>query len=547
MPLPSVVSKPQWRVVAYAGAVLVLLPLLVLALSWNSLDSTIWNHLLETQMARLLGNTLVLAVGVIVGVVLLGVSLAWLTSLCNFPGRRWLDWALMLPFAVPAYVLAFVMIGILDFAGPLQTTLRGWLGNDFRMVSIRSTGGVIFVLVLVFYPYVYMLARGAFLAQGRGLMEAARILGHSPWQAFWRVALPMARPAIGAGAALAVMETLADFGAVSVFNYDTFTTAIYKTWYGFYSLQTATQLASLLLLFVLLALYAERRAQGSKRFPGSDKPRQGPLFQLRGVRAWLAAGYCLLILAVAFVIPLVQLFYWLFTSGSDFDERYWSLIRNTLTLGGIAAVTTVVVAMLQVLARRLQPMRRVRSAVALANLGYALPGSVLAVGIMFAFSVADNQLVVPLQAWLGVDSPAPLLLGSLFALLLAYLIRFMAVASGPLDTALARIRPALPEAAHSLGHTGASVFWRVYLPLLMPGLLSAGLLVFVDVLKEMPATLLMRPFGWDTLAVRIHSLTAEGNWPEAALPAITLVATGLLPVIVLIRRSAQPVSRRRAH
>lgn len=547
MPSSSVVSKPQWRVVAYAGAVLVLLPLLVLALSWNSLDGTIWNHLLETQMARLLGNTLVLAVGVIVGVVLLGVSLAWLTSLCNFPGRRWLDWALMLPFAVPAYVLAFVMIGILDFAGPLQTTLRGWLGNDFRMVSIRSTGGVIFVLVLVFYPYVYMLARGAFLAQGRGLMEAARILGHSPWQAFWRVALPMARPAIGAGAALAVMETLADFGAVSVFNYDTFTTAIYKTWYGFYSLQTATQLASLLLLFVLLALYAERRAQGSKRFPGSDKPRQGPLFQLRGVRAWLATGYCLLILAVAFVIPLVQLFYWLFTSGSDFDERYWSLIRNTLTLGGIAAVTTVVVAMLLVLARRLQPMRRVRSAVALANLGYALPGSVLAVGIMFAFSVADNQLVVPLQAWLGVDSPAPLLLGSLFALLLAYLIRFMAVASGPLDTALARIRPALPEAAHSLGHTGASVFCRVYLPLLMPGLLSAGLLVFVDVLKEMPATLLMRPFGWDTLAVRIHSLTAEGNWPEAALPAITLVATGLLPVILLIRRSAQPVSRRRAH
>ena len=321
MPSSSVVSKPQWRVVAYAGAVLVLLPLLVLALSWNSLDGTIWNHLLETQMARLLGNTLVLAVGVIVGVVLLGVSLAWLTSLCNFPGRRWLDWALMLPFAVPAYVLAFVMIGILDFAGPLQTTLRGWLGNDFRMVSIRSTGGVIFVLVLVFYPYVYMLARGAFLAQGRGLMEAARILGHSPWQAFWRVALPMARPAIGAGAALAVMETLADFGAVSVFNYDTFTTAIYKTWYGFYSLQTATQLASLLLLFVLLALYAERRAQGSKRFPGSDKPRQGPLFQLRGVRGWLATGYCLLILALAFVIPLVQLFYWLFTSGSDFDER----------------------------------------------------------------------------------------------------------------------------------------------------------------------------------------------------------------------------------
>ena len=451
----------------------------------------------------------------------------------------------MLPFAVPAYVLAFVMIGLLDFAGPLQSLLRSWLGNDFRMFSIRSTGGVIFVLVLVFYPYVYMLARGAFLAQGRGLMEAARILGHSPWHAFWRVALPMARPAIGAGAALAVMETLADFGAVSVFNYDTFTTAIYKTWYGFYSLQTATQLASLLLLFVLLALYAERRAQGSRRFPGVDKPRQGALFRLRGARGWLATGYCLLVLAIAFVIPLLQLFYWLLTSDrNDFDDRYWSLIRNTLSLGAIAAFLTVSVALLMVLARRLQPMRRVRSAVALANLGYALPGSVLAVGIMFAFSFADNQLLVPLQGWFGVEEPRPWLLGSLFALLLAYLIRFMAVASGPIDTSLARIRPALPEAAHSLGHSGFSVFWRVYLPLLVPGLLSAGLLVFVDVLKEMPATLLMRPFGWDTLAVRIHSLTAEGDWPRAALPAITLVATGLLPVIILIRRSAQPVSRR---
>ncbi len=545
MPLPSVVSKPHWRAVAYTGAALVLMPLLVLALSWSSLDTSIWRHLLETQMLRLLGNTLVLSVGVVAGVVLLGVSLAWLTSLCEFPGRRWLDWALMLPFAVPAYVLAFVMIGLLDFAGPLQSLLRSWLGNDFRMFSIRSTGGVIFVLVLVFYPYVYMLARGAFLAQGRGLMEAARILGHSPWHAFWRVALPMARPAIGAGAALAVMETLADFGAVSVFNYDTFTTAIYKTWYGFYSLQTATQLASLLLLFVLLALYAERRAQGSRRFPGVDKPRQGALFRLRGARGWLATGYCLLVLAIAFVIPLLQLFYWLLTSDrNDFDDRYWSLIRNTLSLGAIAAFLTVSVALLMVLARRLQPMRRVRSAVALANLGYALPGSVLAVGIMFAFSFADNQLLVPLQGWFGVEEPRPWLLGSLFALLLAYLIRFMAVASGPIDTSLARIRPALPEAAHSLGHSGFSVFWRVYLPLLVPGLLSAGLLVFVDVLKEMPATLLMRPFGWDTLAVRIHSLTAEGDWPRAAPPAITLVATGLLPVIILIRRSAQPVSRR---
>ncbi|GGJ01883.1 ABC transporter permease [Halopseudomonas pertucinogena] len=541
MARPLTTRKLRWQLIVYAAAALVLMPLLVLLISWQSVDPLIWEHLMQTQMARLIGNTLVLVFGVGIGVVLLGVSLAWLTSLCEFPGRRWLDWALMLPFAVPAYVLAFVMVAMLDFAGPIQTVLRGWFGSDFRLPPIRSTGGVILTLVLVFYPYVYMLARSAFMAQGRGLMEASRILGQTPWQGFWRVAMPMARPAISAGTALAIMETLADFGAVSVFNFDTFTTAIYKTWYGFFSLQSATQLASLLLLFVFLALFIERHAQGrSKRFPANDKPRKGALYRLRGPLAWLASGYCVLILSVAFIIPVIQLLYWLVSSGFvDLDSRYWSTIRNTLMLGGIAALMTVAVATLLVLASRLQPIRRVRSAVAVANLGYALPGSVLAVGIMFFFSFLDNTLVVPLRSLLGAANPAPILLGSLFALLLAYLIRFMAVAYGPLDTSLARIRPSLPEAALSLGQTGWQVFWKVYVPLLLPGILSAALLVFVDVLKEMPATLLMRPFGWDTLAVRIHALTSEGEWARASLPALTLVVVGLAPVIVLIRRSGR--------
>ena len=540
MPQVLIRKKPYWRAVAYGSAALVLMPLLVLLLSWQAIDLDIWTHLLQTQLLQLIGNTLMLVAGVGTGVVVLGVSLAWLTSMCEFPGRRWFDWALMLPFAIPAFVLAFVMIGLMDFSGPVQTLLREWLGNDFRMVSIRSTGGVILVLVLVFYPYVYLLARSAFMAQGRGLMEAARVLGQTPWRGFTKIALPMARPAIGAGAALAIMETLADFGAVSVFNYDTFTTAIYKTWYGFFSLQTATQLASLLLLFVFLALFVERRAQGSRRFPGVDRPRPGAIYRLRGARAWLASGYCLLVLAIAFIIPVIQLVFWLVDGGLAYlDSRYWSLIRNTLLLGAMAAVLTVSLGILLALARRLQPIRRVRSAVAVANLGYALPGSVLAVGIMFAFSWLDNAFLIPLRGWFGVEQPAPLLLGSLFALLLAYLIRFMAVAYGPLDTSLARIKPSLPEAAQSLGQSGWAVLRRIYLPLLLPGILSAGLLVFVDVLKEMPATLLMRPFGWDTLAVRIHGLTTEGNWERAALPALTLVLVGLLPVIVLIRRSAR--------
>jgi iron(III) transport system permease protein len=532
----------RWHLPVWGVAALVLLPLSVLALSWQSVDMEIWAHLWTTQMPRLLGNTLTLLAGVGIGVTVLGVSLAWLTSLCDFPGRRWLDWALMLPFAIPAYVLAFVFVGLLDFAGPVQSVLRDWLGSGIRFPRVRSTGGVIVVLVLVFYPYVYLLARSAFLAQGRGLMEAARVLGQSPWQAFRRVALPVARPAIGAGVALAMMETLADFGAVSVFNFDTFTTAIYKTWYGFFSLSSAAQLASLLLLAVMLVLYGERRARGAGH-AGSERPRLGALYPLRGAKAWVATGWCLLVFACAFVIPVFQLLVWCWQRGRfDLDERYLALILHTLYLGGLAALITVGLALLLVFARRLSPSVTIRAGISLANLGYALPGSVLAVSIMLAFSYLDRILVVPLSSALG-GAGRPLLLGSLSALLLAYLVRFMAVAYGPLESSLARIRPSLPEAARSLGAGHWAVLGKVYLPLLAPGMFSAALLVFVDVLKEMPATLLMRPFGWDTLAVRIFEMTSEGEWARASLPALTLVLVGLLPVIGLIRRSARGAGR----
>ncbi|MFP5421352.1 MAG: ABC transporter permease [Gammaproteobacteria bacterium] len=531
-------AQRRWYPIAFAVALLVLLPLSVLMFSWHEVDQQIWAHLWQTQLPRLLGNTLVLVLGVGVGVTLLGVSLAWLTSLCEFPGRRWLDWALMLPFAIPAYVLAFVFVGLLDFAGPLQTLLREWFGSDVRFPRVRSTGGVIIVLVLVFYPYVYLLARNAFLAQGKGLMEAARVLGLSPWRAFWRVALPMARPAIGAGLALAIMETLADFGAVSVFNFDTFTTAIYKTWYSFYSLTSATQLASLLLLAVMLVLYGERRARGAVR-PVNERPRGKALYHLKGGQALAASAWCGLVFACGFVIPVLQLIVWFWQRGRfDLDERYSALILHTLYLGAMAALITVSVALLLAFSRRLTPTRLMRGTVGVANLGYALPGSMLAVAIMLAFSYLDRELVIPLSSWLG-GAGKPILLGSLSALLLAYMIRFMAVAYGPLENSLARIRPSLPEASRSLGVGGVGLFFKVYLPLLVPGALSAALLVFVDVLKEMPATLLMRPFGWDTLSVRVFEMTSEGEWARAALPALTLVLVGLLPVILLIRRSAR--------
>ena len=534
----SLSTNRRWYLPAVALAALVILPLSVLLLSWQEVDGAIWAHLWQTQLPRLLGNTFKLVSGVAIGVLLLGVSLAWLTALCEFPGRRWLDWALMLPFAIPAYVLAFVFIGLLDFAGPLQTLLRGYFGADLRLPPVRSSGGVIVVLVLVFYPYVYLLARAAFIAQGKGLMEAARVLGLSPWQAFWRVALPMARPAIGAGLALALMETLADFGAVSAFNFDTFTTAIYKTWYSLFSLSSAAQLASLLLLFVALVLYGERKARGAQR-PMQERARSRALYQLKGWQALAAASWCGLVFACAFVIPVLQLLVWFWQRARfDLDQRYLELIVHTLYLGALAAAVTVVLALWLAFARRQLPSRRMRALVGIANLGYALPGSMLAVSIMLAFSYLDNQLVIPLQQAFG-GAGQPLLAGSLTAMLLAYLVRFMAVAYSPLESSLARIRPALPEASRSLGVSGRPLLRRLYLPLLLPGTLSAALLVFVDVLKEMPATLLMRPFGWDTLAVRVFELTSEGEWARAALPALTLVAVGLLPVIVLIRRSGR--------
>ncbi len=530
-------AQRRWYPISLFFVALVCLPISVLLLSWHSVDTQIWNHLWETQMTRLLSNTAILLAGVGVGVTLIGVSLAWLTSLCEFPGRRWLDWALMLPFAIPAYVLAFVFVGLLDFSGPVQTLLREWFGSGLRLPSVRSTGGVIIVFILVFYPYVYLLARTAFLAQGKGFMEAARVLGLSPWQAFWRVALPVARPAIGAGVALALMEALADFGAVSVFNFDTFTTAIYKTWYGFFSLSSATQLASLLLLFVAVLLFSEQRARGAIR-PSNERPRGKALYKLRGWKAFLATTWCCLVFLCAFVIPILQLLAWFWQRGRfDLDERYTALITHTLYLGLMAAAITVTAALLLAFAKRMTPTKRMHALVGFANLGYALPGSVLAVAIMLAFSYLDEHAVIPLSLSFG-GAGKPILLGSLSALLLAYMIRFMAVAYGPLEGALARIKPSLPEASRSLGISGLSLFRRVYLPLLLPGSLSAALLVFVDVLKEMPATLFMRPFGWDTLAVRIFEMTSEGEWARASLPALTLVLVGLLPVVLLIRRSA---------
>jgi len=532
------VNVRLWQLASFAIAGMVAAPILIVMLSWFSPAGDIWRHLAQTVLGELLRNTVVLMIGVGFGVFVLGAGLAWLIAMCEFPGRRFFEWALMLPLAMPAYVLAFVAVAMLDFSGPLQSAMRAIFGGEVWFPPIRSAGGIVAVMILAFYPYVYMLARAAFLAQGRRMLETGRVFGLTPWAAFLRVALPMARPALAAGVALALMETLADFGAVSVFNYDTFTTAIYKSWQGLFSLPAAAQLASLLLLFVALGLFGERQLRGRARYHVTARTGHEERYRLAGGRALAASMICILVLSLAFLIPLGQLLVWVWsTAAEDFDSRYLNFFINTVLLGAAAALVTAFCALLLAYTYRLKPDRLVRGAVRFATLGYALPGSVLAVGIMVSFVWFDQWIIEALRSGLGI-SVGPVLTGTLAALLLAYGVRFMAVAHGPIDSSFERIRPTLWQAARSLGASNWEILWRVSLPLLRTGLMSAGLLVFVEVMKEMPATLLLRPFGWDTLAIRVFEMTSEGQWDRAALPAVTLILTGLIPVVLLVRRSA---------
>lgn len=529
--------SPLWHLPVWLMCLLVFLPIAVILFSWQDSQIVVWQHLIETGLARLLQNTAILMLGVGSIVMLIGVSLAWLTAVCEFPGRRWLDWALVLPLAIPTYVVAFVALGLLSYSGPVLTAWRGLFGDQAWYPDIRHPVGVVFVMSAVLYPYVYMLARGAFLQQGRTLTDAARTLGRGPWRSFIEVALPMARPAIVAGMSLALMEALADFGAVAVFNYDTFTTAIYKTWLGLFNLQAAAQLASLLLLFVAIALLVEQRARGGKRaLHGEHKNHERIV--LSGWRAGLASVYCGGVFVLAFVIPILQLLVWAIEVGTGgLTLRFFDLLQHTFFLGCMAAVAVLILALLVSFGHRFTSSSFASSwankLTRLTSLGYALPGSVLAVGVMIVLTFIDRQLLSPLFA----DAPTQFLVGSVFALILAYCIRYFSVGLGPVQSGLERIRPHHQEVAHTLGLGQIDVIRRVYLPLLMPGMMTALLLVLVDVMKEMPATLLLRPFGWDTLAVRVYELTSEGEWERAALPSLTLVVASIIPVVVLIRRS----------
>jgi iron(III) transport system permease protein len=519
---------------ALAIAALTLIPLLVVLASFFEPQPEVWSHLATYVLPGVLWNTAVLILGVGAGVLFLGVPLAWLTAVCDFPGRRFFAWSLMLPLAMPAYVLAFVQVGLLDFTGPVQTLLRAWFGSSNWFPPIRTTGGVVLVLTFAFYPYVYLLARNAFITQGLRAIEAAQALGYTRAQAFWKVALPMARPWIAGGMTLALMETLADFGSVSIFSFDTFTTAIYKAWFALFNLPAASQLASLLVMFVLVLAVVDQRLRQNRRY--AAKSYSPVRIRLQGGARWGAIFFCSAILAMAFVIPLIQLLLWAYSVWQeDFDGRYPVFLLHSIWLAGLAAVAVTVLGLLLSAIRQHHRDSLTQWIVRLATLGYAIPGTVLAVGVFIPVAWLDNQLII-IASWLGWET-SQILKGSLLVMLLALSARFLAVAYQPIDAAMQRITRNQGNAARSLGLSPRQTLMRLQLPMVRGGLLTAALIVFVDVMKEMPITLMTRPFGWDTLAVRVFEMTSEGMWDRAALPSLAIVLAGLLPVILLVRKS----------
>jgi iron(III) transport system permease protein len=537
---PAQQRRHNWLAVGVvAVAALLALPVLVVVGFVLVPAGEVWRHLVATVLADYVVNSLLLVIGVAAGTLIGGVGTAWLTSMCRFPGRTVFEWALLLPMAMPAYIIAYTYTGLLDYAGPVQGLLRGltgWAYGDYWFPEIRSLPGAAVMLSLVLYPYVYLLARAAFLSQSICVLDVSRTLGNGPWRTFFTVALPLARPAIIAGLSLALMETLADYGTVQYFGVQTFTTGIFRTWFGLGNPAAAAQLSALLLAFVLALILLERWSRRHARYHHTSQ-REQPIqrLPLKGHKGLLAFAFCLLPVALGFLVPAGQLAWWALTvAEASYDAAFARLVWNSLALAAGAAVLALGLALLLGYGRRLFPSRTVRLAVRGAGLGYAVPGTVIAVGVMIPFAWADQTLDAWLRATLGVSSGL-LLSGTLFALVFAYMVRFLAVSLQTVESGLDKIRPSMDEAGRSLGLRPTEVLRRVHVPMLRGSLLTALLLVFVDVLKELPATLILRPFNFNTLAVRAYELASDERLADSGPAALTIVLAGLLPVILLSR------------
>ncbi len=494
----------------------------------------VWQHLRDTVLGEYVLNSLMLVVGVGVGTLLLGVTTAWLTSHCEFTGRKLFSWTLFLPMALPGYIIAYTYTGMFDVAGPAQTALRqafGWHYGEYWFPEIRSMGGAVGMLSLVLFPYVYLLTRAAFLSQSVCVLEVSRTLGCGQWRSFFTVALPLARSAIVAGVSLAMMEALADYGTVQYFGLNTFTTGIFRTWFGLDDTAAAAQLSALMLGVVFILILLEHGSRRQARFHHTTtRYKRLPRYRLRGILAFIG---CFTPLFLGFLLPAGQLVKWAIqTSSKTLDTHFGWLLVNSFLLATSAALSALVLALFLAYGKRLWHSGWVSAAVRFAAMGYAVPGAVIAVGVMLPFAWLDNLI----DTWMRDTfdySTGLLLSGTLFALLFAYTVRFLAVPLQTVETGLGKIRPSMDEAARSLGYRPMRVLQRVHIPVMHGYVLTALLLVFVDVLKELPATLILRPFNFNTLAMRAFELASDERLADSSTAALAIVAAGIIPVILL--------------
>ena len=533
----------SWKYSIVTVALILSIPILTVASFIFQPSGDNWTHLKQTVLPEYLMNSALLVLGVSVGTLILGVSTAWLTAMCRFPARRWFVWLLLLPLAMPPYIIAYTYTGMFDFAGPVQSVLREWTGwgyGDYYFPELRSMGGAISMLSLVLYPYVYLLARAAFLEQSVCALEVSRTLGCGPWCSFYRVALPLARPAIVAGLSLALMETLADYGTVSYFGLAVFTTGIFRTWFGMGDQVAAAKMAALLLVFVFTLVVIERASRKQARYHhSSNKYNQLPEYQLAGGKAFAAFLVCLIPVMLGFMLPAAQLAHWaLLTYQEMIDESFFRLTLHTVLLGLSAALLSLMLAVFLAYGKRVLAKRSVIASIRVAAIGYAIPGTVIAVGIIIPFAWLDNRLDEFMRAQFDI-STGLLLSGTLFALMFAYMVRFLAVSLQTVESGLGKIKPSMDEAARSLGYSPRKTLLRVHLPLMKGSLMTALLIVFVDVMKELPATLILRPFNFNTLAVRAFELASDERLADSSSAALMIVAVGLLPVIYLSKSIAK--------
>lgn len=528
-----------WK--ASSGSLSLLLVLPILAIFYLSFGDSgdLFDHLISTVMPTYIYNTVVLLIGVLALTLLFGVPSAWLMAMCRLPGEKILQWALVLPLAMPGYVVGYIFTDWFDYAGPLQVFIRdvtGWQSGEYWFPDMRSLSGATTVLALVFYPYVYLMSRAAFMEQSASLLQSARLLRCSPFESFKRISLPLARPSIAVGLSLVAMETIGDFGTVSYFAVNTLTTAVYDTWLGYSNLNAAAKISAIMLLVVILLLTAERYSRRKQKlFQTSFNSHEDMRYHLNGWKKWLALAWCWGLVSVAFIMPLGQLIVYAYRYfGQSWTEEFRQYALNSLQVSISAALIAILVALVVNFYHRLQSSRTSVTFMRLSSLGYAVPGTVLAIGVMAPVLTVDHW-INDIAKVMDLGRPGLVLSGSMFALIFAMVVRFSAVAIGSIESSLNKVSPSMDMASRTMGCTQNSMLMRVHFPLVRRGILVAGLLVFIESMKELNAALLLRPFNFETLATYVYNFVSDEHLELGALPAVLLILVGLIPLIVINR------------